>query len=194
MLKPQYTRRPFNVLLIGPALSGKRTLAAQLLKSTDVFYKVFTAESIPKKPPARIDYVVITVDMTQSYSLALLDQALQSMQDRFLTNKTAIVVTKMDQRGRWQFEVERVQEAAASVFQVHVLYVNFLNELEKRRITDQLSRLIKTNTLQYRHVCTPLLNTVQVYSADDLLDDSLAPDDTSEQDDEHQGDIHEPNV
>lgn len=60
----------------------------------------FTAESIPKKPPARIDYVVMTVDMTQSYSLALLDQALQSMQDRFLTNKTAIVVTKSKAFGR----------------------------------------------------------------------------------------------
>ncbi|KAK4512186.1 uncharacterized protein ATC70_013429 [Mucor velutinosus] len=170
MLKPQYTRRPFNVLLIGPALSGKRTLATQLLKSTDVFYKVFTAESIPKKPLARMDYVVVTVDMTQSYSLTLLDQSLHCMQDRFLTNKMAVVVTKMDKRGKWQFEVERVQEMLASIFNVHVLHVNFLNEVEKKRITDQLSRLIKTNTLQYRHVCTPLLNTVQGYNTDDLDD------------------------
>jgi hypothetical protein len=54
----------------------------------------FTAESIPKKPFARMDYVVVTVDMTQSYSLALLDQSLRCMQDRFLTNKMAVVVTK----------------------------------------------------------------------------------------------------
>ncbi|CAO3639885.1 unnamed protein product [Mucor fragilis] len=183
MLKPQYTRRPFNVLLIGPALSGKRTLATQLLKSTDVFYKIFTAESLPSKPLARIDYVVVTVDMTQAHSLALLDQALHHMQERFLANKLAVVVTKMDRRSQWQFEVERVQALLASVFSVHVLHVNFLNALEKRRTTDQLSRLIKTNTLQYRHVCTPLLNTVQVYSTDglDLQDDSPALSDSEDQ-------------
>ena len=54
----------------------------------------FTAESIPKKPLERIDYVVATVDMTQAYSLTLLDQTLHHMQDRFLTNKMAVVVTK----------------------------------------------------------------------------------------------------
>ncbi|KAL9540813.1 hypothetical protein MBANPS3_009474 [Mucor bainieri] len=183
MLKPQYTRRPFNVLLVGPAFSGKRTLATQLLKSTDVFYKILTAESIPTKRLDRIDYVVVMVDMTQSYSLTLLDQLLHRMQDRFLTNKMAAVVTKMDKRGKWQFEMEQVHDMLAATFPVHVLHVNLVNALEKRRITDQLSRLIKTNTLQYRHVCTPLLNTVQVYNPDDLQDDdSFAHDDDDEDD------------
>lgn len=54
----------------------------------------FTAESVPKKPLARMDYVVVMVDMTQAYSLTLLDQALHHMQDRFLTNKMAVMVTK----------------------------------------------------------------------------------------------------
>ncbi|EPB82532.1 hypothetical protein HMPREF1544_10741 [Mucor circinelloides 1006PhL] len=197
MLKPQYTRRPFNVLLIGPALSGKRTLATQLLKSSDVFYKIFTAESVPKKPLARMDYVVVMVDMTQAYSLTLLDQALHHMQDRFLTNKMAVMVTKMDKRGKWQFEVERVQELVASIFDVHVFYVNFLNELEKKRTTDQLSKSIKTNTLQYRHVSTPLLNTVKTYNTEDdadqasthLDEDTLTYDSDQEQ---PKDDIHEP--
>lgn len=82
--------------------------------------------------------------MTQAHSLALLDQALHHMQERFLANKLAVVVTKsrltgcardratltrtstVDRRSQWQFEVERVQALLASVFSVHVLHVNFL--------------------------------------------------------------------
>ncbi|KAI8644904.1 hypothetical protein BD408DRAFT_412685 [Parasitella parasitica] len=171
MLKPQYTRRPFNILLIGPPLSGKRTLATQLLKTKDVFYKIHTAESIPTKPLSRIDFVFIMVDMTQSYSLTLLNQLLQQMQDRFLVTKTTVLVTKMDKRNRWQFEVEQVQDSIKSVFDVPVFYVNFTNELEKRKIVDQLSRLVKTSTLQYKNTSGILLNSVHTYILDDLEDD-----------------------
>ncbi|KAG2209383.1 hypothetical protein INT46_009515 [Mucor plumbeus] len=195
MLKPQYTRRSFNVLLIGPALSGKRTLASQLLRAKDVFYKIYTVESLPKKPLARIDYVLITVDMTQLHSLTILKALTQHMKDRFLTNKMAVVVTKMDKRGKWQFEVEEIQKSVESIFDVHVFYVNFLNELEKKRISDQLSRLIKTNTLQYKNVCTTLLNSVQVYNLDDLEDLNNEEEQTDESDQnqyEDEDDINEP--
>lgn len=59
-----------------------------------LWFLSYTAESLPKKPLARMDYVLITVDMTQLHSLTILRTLAQHMKDRFLTNKMAVVVTK----------------------------------------------------------------------------------------------------
>lgn len=65
--------------------------------------------------------------------------------------------------------------------------------MEKKRISDQLSRLIKTNTLQYKNVCTTLLNSVQVYNLDDLedMDNEQEHTDKSDQN-QYEDDMSEP--
>lgn len=65
--------------------------------------------------------------------------------------------------------------------------------MEKKRISDQLSRLIKTNTLQYKNVCTTLLNSVQVYNLDDLedMDNEQEHADESDQN-QYEDDMSEP--
>lgn len=65
--------------------------------------------------------------------------------------------------------------------------------MEKKRISDQLSRLIKTNTLQYKNVCTTLLNSVQVYNLDDRedMDNEQEHADESDQN-QYEDDMSEP--
>ena len=78
----------------------------------------YTVESLPKKPLARIDYVLITVDMTQLHSLTILKALTQHMKDRFLTNKMAVVVTK----SKYHF-----------FFSFHKIHTKLLRKKEKKK-------------------------------------------------------------
>ncbi|KAI9482886.1 MAG: hypothetical protein EXX96DRAFT_555975 [Benjaminiella poitrasii] len=166
MLRPQYTRKPFEILLIGPGNAGKRTLAAQLLKTRDVFYSIRIAEKLPRKDLDHVDFIFIVVDMTQVVSLDLLEQILKRVNTSYLANKTAVITTKMDMMRFWQIELESIQKLIEIYLALHLFYANLKNPLENSRVCGQLSRLVKASTSQYRNVDLALLKTVQVYNMD----------------------------
>ncbi|KAI8975712.1 hypothetical protein BDF20DRAFT_914583 [Mycotypha africana] len=174
MLRPQYTRRPFEVLVIGPKNSGKNTITTQLLKTADVFYSVNTADNIPKLALNRIDFILILVDMTQSYSLSLLNTVLQHLTPEYILNKTAIVATKADLPRSWQLEREDIDIMVKSYFDLPILFVNLTNEIEKKRTSEKISNMIKLSTLQYKNVSSTLIKSLYTHRFQDTV---LPPED-----------------
>ncbi|KAI8371093.1 hypothetical protein BD560DRAFT_396066 [Blakeslea trispora] len=171
MLRPQYTRRPFELMILGRPGAGKRTLSDQFLRVKDVFFSINIAEDIPEISVDRIDYILILIDLTQEDSMRLLDQALQRMDVRFLAKKLSIVVTKMDQLRQKEISIHQIQSTVQSYFDIPIFYVNLTRHLEKTRLCQQLSQLIKTNTLQSRHVSTSILKCIDLYDSDEPDED-----------------------
>ncbi|KAI9311174.1 hypothetical protein BX666DRAFT_1068594 [Dichotomocladium elegans] len=111
ILRPQSTKRPIEILLIGPAGSGKRTLAKQLLKCREVFFSINTAEKLPVnvfRSLNYLDYVLVLVDMTNKASLQTLEQTLQHATAHYLYTKCAVVITKVDLEDQWSLSEEDI--------------------------------------------------------------------------------------
>ncbi|KAI8066232.1 uncharacterized protein B0P05DRAFT_589825 [Gilbertella persicaria] len=172
MLRPQYTRRPFELMILGRPNSGKRTLSDQLLKVKDVFFSINIAEDVPQRDLDRIDYVLILVDLTQEESLWLLDQSLHQMNARFLVKKSSVVVTKFDKLKSREIDIEQVKSVVTSFFDVPLFYVNLSNQIEKTRLCYQLTRKIKTETLQLKQINTSLLRCLEIYDSTDEEEES----------------------
>ncbi|KAI9247636.1 hypothetical protein BY458DRAFT_527091 [Sporodiniella umbellata] len=160
MLRPTYTRRPFQILLVGPTSVGKRTLATQLLKCRDVFYSINVAESLPKKTLDRIDYILVLVDMTNANSLVLANRILEQVSPKYLSAKLAVVATKTDAIHSWTFEKAEMESIVRSFYDIHIFYANLTNTIECKTVCDQISRLIKINTLQYSGLNSLWLKTL----------------------------------
>ncbi|KAG2230889.1 hypothetical protein INT48_003338 [Thamnidium elegans] len=124
MLRPQYTRRPFEIMLIGPSLSGKKTLSRQFLKCRDVFFSINIAESVPKRQIPRVDYILIMVDMTNRECLNVLCLALSQIKATYLTHKLAIVITKADMPNRWSMEKTEIEQLVAPYTDLQLFYIN----------------------------------------------------------------------
>ncbi|CAO3691266.1 unnamed protein product [Rhizopus stolonifer] len=124
MLRPALSRRPFNLLLVGPPASGKRTLASSLLKNRNVFYSINVAESLPKKALKRVDFIILFVDMTNANSLVLINQLLEHMSPKFLSTKVTIVATKADLTQSWSFESTELESIVKAFYDLHIFYAN----------------------------------------------------------------------
>ncbi|KAI8331803.1 hypothetical protein EDC96DRAFT_31591 [Choanephora cucurbitarum] len=125
------------------------------------------AEDVPTVNVDRVDYILILVDLTQEDSMWLLDQALQQMNVRFLVKKLAIVVTKMDQIRQKEIEIHQIQSTLESYFDIPIFYVNLSRHFERTRLCQQLTQLIKTDTLQCRHVNTSTLGCIDLYDPEE---------------------------
>ncbi|GAA5812174.1 hypothetical protein MFLAVUS_005624 [Mucor flavus] len=167
MLRPQYTRRPFELMLIGPPLSGKRTLSRQFLKCRDVFFSISNvAENVPKRQIPRVDYILIMVDMTNRECLNVLAMALSQIKSTYLTHKLAVVVTKADIPNRWSIEKSEIEQMIAPYTDLQLFYINLTNATEKKAIADQITRLIKINTLQYQNLDIDYIKSQEFYAED----------------------------
>ncbi|KAI8372937.1 uncharacterized protein BYT42DRAFT_578663 [Radiomyces spectabilis] len=178
MLRPLYTQRSTDVLLVGPPLSGKRTLAKQLLKCSDAYFSTHIAETFTRQLDSqvgRIDYVLILVDVTNSNSLMVLRETLQRMDPAYLTYKCAIVVTKVDKRRLWAFDEHDLTVLADSYSHLQLFHVNLEDDDTRKSVCDQLGRIIRISTLQQKDVHTMLLRTVEHFptklpSSDESMD------------------------
>ncbi|KAI8066724.1 hypothetical protein BC940DRAFT_302143 [Gongronella butleri] len=156
MLRPTFTTRPINLLLIGRPGSGKRTLAQQLMRSPDMFFKVHVLEQSDSKwdnvSLVSMDYVFILVDMTNTTTSALLEQALARLTPEFLLTKTSIILTKVDQVTRWMVQEEDVHNMAVDYGCSSFFYMDLQNDALQKRQNEQLIRTIAIATHQLRNV------------------------------------------
>ncbi|KAI9245397.1 hypothetical protein EDC94DRAFT_628439 [Helicostylum pulchrum] len=164
MLRPQYTRRPFEIMLIGPPLSGKRTLSRQFLKCRDVFFSINVAEKVPRRQIPRVDYILVMIDMTNRECLNVLSMALSQIKATYLTHKLAVVVTKADIPNRWCIEKLEIEKMVAPYTDLQLFYINLTNQVEKKAIVDQITRLIKINTLQYQNLDIDYIKSQEFYA------------------------------
>ncbi|KAG2195174.1 hypothetical protein INT47_006456 [Mucor saturninus] len=145
MLRPQYTRRPFELMLIGPTFSGKQTLAKELLQCRQVFFQVNTATEIPQHELPRVDYILIMVDMVNRYSLVLLEEALNRMTSKYLTHHLAIVVSKVDIPEKWNISKNELHTLLQPFPDVQLFYAN----LESIREEDDFRTDYSAGTIDY---------------------------------------------
>ncbi|KAI9018576.1 hypothetical protein CLU79DRAFT_837163 [Phycomyces nitens] len=160
MLRPLYTHKPTELLLIGPPSSGKRTLARQLMRCTNVFFSInvaenFSIESLESIPS--IDHVIIIVDTTNGTSLQLLEQALQGLSPRHLAFQCCVVVTKVDQAGLAVIDTIEISACVERYSEAQIFHVNLKDERERRKVCEQLARLVRINTLQQKGIQPILL-------------------------------------
>ncbi|KAI8978577.1 hypothetical protein BDB01DRAFT_263652 [Pilobolus umbonatus] len=163
MLRPIYTRRPFELLIVGPPFSGKRTLSEQLLKNKDVYVKINVADTLPNRHLDRVDYVIIMVDMTNLSSKTLLYQLLNTLTPSYLSTKVSVVVTKVDKCDYYVFEKEEIRQWVESYFDIPLFYVNLNIMTEKRLMSEQLMRVIQINTLQHSNINTLFIRSIEVF-------------------------------
>ncbi|KAI9305255.1 hypothetical protein BJ944DRAFT_287962 [Cunninghamella echinulata] len=155
MLRPLYTRKATNILLVGTPSSGKRTLAKQLLQSSQVYLSTYTLEEITIQELNTIkdiDYVLLLVDFTNPFSTKLLETYLSHMTNDFLLTRCSIVFTKVDQKHLWMINDDRIYEVIQQFGNITTFYVNLSNQVSRKKTTEQIIRLICINTSQQRHI------------------------------------------
>ncbi|KAI7882953.1 hypothetical protein K492DRAFT_205801 [Lichtheimia hyalospora FSU 10163] len=167
MLRPIYTQRAVQVLLLGPPLSGKRTLATQLLKCPSVYFSISTAENLSKNPMdviERIDYILFMLDMTNRTSLTIFEEALQQIPAVYLYNKCGIVFTRVDAVKYWTITENDVTTLTDKYTAgLPRFRVNLEDENQRSRICDQITRTIKITALQQKNVSSLLLKSLEHY-------------------------------
>ncbi|KAI7857836.1 hypothetical protein BDC45DRAFT_343641 [Circinella umbellata] len=112
ILRPQYTQRPIEVLLVGPANSGKRTIADQLISCRDTFISISTNEELPKNAfevLGHVDFIFFVLDMTNKESLVVFEKALEHTAPEYLVNRCAVLITKIDRLQKSLIVESRVQ-------------------------------------------------------------------------------------
>ncbi|ORZ24296.1 hypothetical protein BCR42DRAFT_446260 [Absidia repens] len=155
MLRPLYTNRATKVLLVGPASSGKRTLANQLMRSPKIFYSTHLMDEMDMDCFDRLvdmDYVLIFVDMTNTASLKLLEDTFAHMEPEYLLYKCAIIFTKVDMVNLWMLDEDHVRHIIEQHGSPYTFYANLQDELLRRNIGEQITRAICIGTFQQRQV------------------------------------------
>ncbi|KAL0082527.1 hypothetical protein J3Q64DRAFT_1751916 [Phycomyces blakesleeanus] len=163
MIRPLYTHKATELLLIGPPSSGKRTLARQLMRCTDVFFSINVAESFSSESLGSIpsiDYVMLVVDITNGTSTTLLEKALQGLSPRHLSFQCCVIVTKVDQAGLAVIDTNEVNTCVEKYSEAQVFHVNLKDERERRKVCEQLARLVRINTLQQKGIQPVLLRSI----------------------------------
>ncbi|KAL1930312.1 hypothetical protein VTP01DRAFT_10474 [Rhizomucor pusillus] len=166
MLRPLYTQRATEVLIIGPTASGKRTVAKQLIKSRDVYLSVSTAESMPRDiflHVPHVDFILFMVDMTNKESLTTLERALQTIEPTYGYSKCAVVVSKVDSVQTWAFEFDSVKNLLTEYNDIPLFHVNLKDEPERRDVCSQITRTIRISALQQKDVDPLLLKSLEHY-------------------------------
>ncbi|KAJ8655889.1 hypothetical protein O0I10_008328 [Lichtheimia ornata] len=167
MLRPIYTQRAVQVLLLGPSLSGKRTLASELLKCPSAYFSISTAENLSKNPMDvidRIDYILFMLDMTNRNSLTIFHEALKQIPAAYLYNKCGIVFTRVDAVKFWTISEKDVTQLTDKyTVGLPRFRVNLEDENQRSRICDQIARAIKIAALQQKNVSGLLLRSLEHY-------------------------------
>ncbi|KAI9264223.1 hypothetical protein BDA99DRAFT_51082 [Phascolomyces articulosus] len=182
ILRPLYTQRPIEVLLIGPANSGKRTLANQLISCRDTFISTSTNEELPKnafETLGHVDFIFFVLDMTNRQSLKVLERALERIAPDYLVNRCAVVATKIDALQISLMDEDRVQFIVDQyTSEMQVFRCNLSDDRERRKLCDQLARLIRINQLQQKNINMSLVKAAMYYN--DLPYSSRSIDEGSE--------------
>ncbi|CAO3645927.1 unnamed protein product [Cunninghamella blakesleeana] len=133
MLRPLYTRKATNILLVGTPSSGKRTLARQLLQSPEVFFSTYTLEEITTSELESIKcgLCIITGGLNQS---------------------PYIVFTKVDQKHLWMINDDQIYDIIQQFGNITTFYANLSNQVIRKKVVEQIIKLICINTSQQRNI------------------------------------------
>ncbi|KAI8147644.1 hypothetical protein BJV82DRAFT_664874 [Fennellomyces sp. T-0311] len=168
ILRPQYTQRPLEILLIGPVNSGKRTLAEQLIKCRNTYISINTIEGLSMEYIRYIkscDYVLIIVDLLNRQSLSNLREALSRTDSRYLVDRCAVVITKVDAPMAWMMDEHEVQNLVdLYVPDIYVFRANLTDEDDCQLLCDRIARIVRISALQQKGVTTALIKSAVYYS------------------------------
>ncbi|KAI9493762.1 hypothetical protein BDB00DRAFT_821564 [Zychaea mexicana] len=168
ILRPRYTQRATQVLLVGPANSGKRTLADQLISSRETFISLGTDEELSATALdelGQVDFVLFLVDMTNKNSLLTLYRSFEHVAPEYLTNRCAVLMTKVDAVEAWTLDEEKVQRIINQYTpDIYTFRCNLSDRRERQKLGDQLARLVRISTLQQKNITMPLIKATTYYN------------------------------
>ncbi|KAL0079939.1 hypothetical protein F4703DRAFT_1871742 [Phycomyces blakesleeanus] len=133
------------------------------MRCTDVFFSINVAESFSSESLGSIpsiDYVMLVVDITNGTSTTLLEKALQGLSPRHLSFQCCVIVTKVDQAGLAVIDTNEVNTCVEKYSEAQVFHVNLKDERERRKVCEQLARLVRINTLQQKGIQPVLLRSI----------------------------------
>ncbi|ORZ00437.1 hypothetical protein BCR43DRAFT_485215 [Syncephalastrum racemosum] len=162
MQRPIYTQRPADLIIVGSANSGKRTLASQLLECSDIYISVHTSEILPRDATLdRKDCIVYLADLTDSACWRSLETSLQYEVPRYMYEKTIVVFTNMNKIDQYAIFPDVLQERLQEYHDFPIFFADFEDEAVLKEVSHQVARFIRIAAQQHSEVTMTLLRTLE---------------------------------